>query len=98
MPGGRLFALLDNNPNLYADLSANSGKTALSRDPAHGREFLQRYADRMLFGRDIYGSDLQKFLQTLDLPADVAKKIYFENAQRLMNQSNQVSPLNYPSP
>jgi predicted TIM-barrel fold metal-dependent hydrolase len=98
VPAGRLFALLDNNPNLFADLSANSGKTAMSRDPAHAREFLHRYADRMLFGRDIYGSDLQKFLATLDLPADVANKIYYENAQRLMSQKSHVSPLSYPSP
>ena len=83
-PGGRLYRLFDNYPNLYADLSAGSGRTALSRDPEHAVKFLTRYADRLLFARDYYGQDLHEFLQTLDLPRDVHDKIYFQNAQRLI--------------
>ncbi|HVF10352.1 MAG TPA: amidohydrolase family protein [Abditibacteriaceae bacterium] len=84
-PTGRLYDLFDRYPNLYADLSAGSGRYALERDPAHALQFLQRYSDRLLFGRDYYGQDLHNFLQTLDLPAAVVEKIYHGNAEKLLN-------------
>jgi len=84
VPGGRLFKLFDDNPNLCADLSAGSALRALKRDPAHAKQFLTRYQDRLLFGRDIYGTDLHQFLVTLDLPQTVAEKIYSGNALRLV--------------
>ena len=83
-PGGRLMPLFDRYPNLYADLSAGSGRNALSRDPAHAAQFLARYADRLLFGRDYYGTELHEFLQTLPLSAAVVEKIYWQNAERLV--------------
>lgn len=83
-PGGRLFDLFDRYPNLYADLSAGSGLTALSRDPAHAVRFMTRYADRLLWGRDYYGGKLPEFLATIDLPADVRAKVEYQNAQRLL--------------
>ena len=82
-PGGRLHRLLDTYPNLWADLSAGSGRQALSRDPAHALQFITRYADRLLFGRDYYGTELHTFLQTLPLSAAVVEKIYWQNAERL---------------
>jgi hypothetical protein len=81
--GGRLIRVLQTYPNLYADLSAGSGRFALQRDPAHARKFLNQFADRLLFGRDYYGKDLHEFLGTLDLAKDVHDKIYFQNALRL---------------
>jgi predicted TIM-barrel fold metal-dependent hydrolase len=81
---GRLYGLLDRYPNLYADLSAGSGLNALKRDPPNGREFLLRYADRLLFGRDYYGGDLHQFLMSLDLPVAVQEKIYHQNAEKLV--------------
>lgn len=84
-PGGRLHALFDQYPNLYADLSAGSAGKALSRDPEHARQFLERYADRLLFARDYYGSELDGFLRTLDLPPEIHDKIYFGNAQKLVH-------------
>ncbi|MCE9589693.1 MAG: amidohydrolase [Planctomycetes bacterium] len=86
-PGGRLYELFDNNPNLYADLSAGSARFALSRDPGHALKFLTRYADRLLFGRDYYGTELHDFLKTLGLPEEARKKIYGENALRLVPQT-----------
>lgn len=83
-PGGRLHQLFDTHANLYADLSAGSGRNALSRDPAHATQFLTRYADRLLFGRDYYGTELHDFLKTLPLSADVVEKIYWRNAERLV--------------
>ena len=52
VPGGAVQRLLDTYPNLFADLSANSGLNAIRRDPDYGLEFLIRYQDRLLFGTD----------------------------------------------
>ena len=83
-PGGRLLALFDQYPNLWADLSAGSGLRALQRDQAFAEEFLIRYADRLLFGRDDNGNKLQSFLHTLNLPAPVQTRIFAQNALRLV--------------
>ena len=82
--GGQVQRLLDTYPNLYADLSAGSGLGALQRDVGHAREFLTRYADRLLFGRDQHGQALQLFLQELELPDEVGAKIFYQNALRLV--------------
>lgn len=84
VPGGRIAALFDIYPNLYADLSAGSGLGALSRDPVHAVDFLTRFADRLLFGRDYYGTKLHEFLSSLPLADDVVQKIYWRNALRLV--------------
>ena len=84
VPGGQLSVLFDKYANLYADLSGGSCLCALQRNPKYAREFICRYADRALFGRDYYGSDLYDFLQTLELPEEVQNKIYFQNALRLV--------------
>ena len=52
VPGGRLIELLRQYPNLYADISANSGLNALRRDPDHAWRFLEEFQDRILFGQD----------------------------------------------
>jgi hypothetical protein len=83
-PGGKLHRLLDTYPNLYADLSAGSALGALKRDAAHARQFLERYADRLLFGRDFYGNDLMDFLKMLELSPATRDKVFFQNAQRLV--------------
>jgi predicted TIM-barrel fold metal-dependent hydrolase len=83
-PGGRLLELFEQFPNLWADLSAGSGLGALRRDPGFARDFLIRYADRLLYGRDNKGNALQEFLKTLDLPQPVRDKLFFQNAQKLV--------------
>ena len=83
-PGGEVMRLLDAYPNLWADLSAGSGLGALRRDEDHARAFLRRYADRLLFGRDAPGNDLQVFLRGLGLEAGVADNIFGANARRLV--------------
>lgn len=84
-PGGKLFAMFKQYPNLYADLSAGSALNALRRDCDHARRFLTRFADRLLFGRDYYGKDLWNFLRSLELKKGVMAKIAHENAQRLLS-------------
>lgn len=56
-PGGRLPYLLETYPNLYADLSANSGGQAIMRDREFGLAFLERFQDKLLFGTDMANTD-----------------------------------------
>lgn len=55
--GGITDKLLSNYPNLYADLSANSGNNALSRDPEFTKDFLKRHEAKCIFGSDCGCSD-----------------------------------------
>jgi predicted TIM-barrel fold metal-dependent hydrolase len=84
VPGGRLFEMFAQYPNLWADLSAGSGLNALKRMEDGGLGFLEDHQDRLLFGRDAPGNALQVYLDGLDLADDVREKIYFENALRLV--------------
>jgi len=56
-PGGITDKLLGDYPNLFADLSANSGNNALSRDPAFTADFLKRHESKLIFGSDCACSD-----------------------------------------
>lgn len=51
-PGGLTDKWLSDFPNLYADMSANSGNNALSRDRDFSRSFVARHQDRLIFGSD----------------------------------------------
>ena len=55
--GGITDKLLGDYPNLYGDLSANSGNNALSRDPAFTADFLRRHQQKLLFGSDCACTD-----------------------------------------
>ena len=56
-PGGITDKLLSDYPNLYGDLSANSGNNALSRDPDFTAGFLKRHEDKLIFGSDCSCTD-----------------------------------------
>ena len=86
--GGKLLGLLEEYSNIYADLSAGSVLSALKRDAAFAAQFLNRFADRLLFGRDFYGGELIEFLKSLDLPAATIEKICFKNATHLLGEAN----------
>ena len=49
--------MLGDYPNLFADLSANSGNNALSRDPEFTPGFLKRHESKLIFGSDCACSD-----------------------------------------
>ncbi len=55
--GGVTDKLLGDHPNLFADLSANSGNNALSRDPEFTAGFLRRHEDKLIFGSDCACTD-----------------------------------------
>lgn len=90
-PGGRLSYLFDTYPNLYGDLSANSGGCAIMRDEAFGLHFLEKYCDRILFATDMVNVDMEfplgKWLEEMyqcgKLKEEVYRKIAYQNAESL---------------
>jgi predicted TIM-barrel fold metal-dependent hydrolase len=90
-PGGAIDRLMETYPNLYGDLSAGSGASAISRDLDFGRKFLIRRQDRICFGTDFLSPpqavpQFELFEQTLaDLPSDVKQKIFRDNARQLLH-------------
>jgi uncharacterized protein len=50
--GGLTDKWLGEYPNLLADMSANSGNNAMSRDPEFTADFIKRNQDKLLFGSD----------------------------------------------
>ena len=92
---GDVQRLLRKYNNIYVDISATSGLTALSRDPVYAKKFLQEFSDRILFGTDfpcfaadggVFGLNRKhlRFLKSLDLPNDVLQKILKLNAERII--------------
>jgi predicted TIM-barrel fold metal-dependent hydrolase len=56
-PGGLTDRVLADYPNMYGDLSANSGRNALARDPDFAAAFLARHRNKLMFGSDCQCSD-----------------------------------------
>jgi predicted TIM-barrel fold metal-dependent hydrolase len=83
---GRLHRLLESYNNLYADLSAGSGRFALERAPDHAAKFLADFSSKLLFARDEYGSELHKVLSALNLETEVIENIYWRNAEKLVSR------------
>lgn len=104
---GRLGELLDEMPNVYVEFGAVIAE--LGRQPRFAREWMTKYKDRILFGKDSWAPDEYplyfRVLETdddyikyfrarhafwrvygLDLPDDVLRAIYYENALRLFPQ------------
>jgi predicted TIM-barrel fold metal-dependent hydrolase len=55
--GGVTDKWLGEYPNLFADMAANSGNNAMSRDPEFTADFLKRHQDKLLFGSDCACAD-----------------------------------------
>ncbi len=55
--GGLTDRWLSDFPNLYADMSANSGNNALSRDPDFSKGFIVRHKTKLIFGSDCSCAD-----------------------------------------
>jgi predicted TIM-barrel fold metal-dependent hydrolase len=87
-PGGAAVRLLEKYPNMYADLSANSGLNAITRDMEFGKQFLIDFSDKLLFGTDAFGGtggdSHFEFFNKIDLPEDVKNKIFRKNAHNLL--------------
>ena len=81
---GTISSMLRDYANLYCDLSAYSGCNALSRDPEFAKDFVLEFQERLLFARDYFDSALRETLDGLELPGEVLRKIYSDNALRLV--------------
>ena len=79
-----MISLMEKHPNLYCDISASSGRRALERDRDFAKAFLTEYQDRVLFARDCIDNTHMELIESLGLDDAVKKKIYAENAQRLI--------------
>ena len=91
VPGGRVPELFEKYPNLYGDLSANSGSRAIMRDPEFGLAFLEKYADRLFFATDMVNTDmvfplgawLDEQVASGKLSQSAYEKICRDNARRI---------------
>ena len=81
---GVIWRLLSDYPNLYADLSAQSGLNALARDPQNARKFLSLFENKILYGTDNFIKGQREFLNSLRLKKSSYNKIYGENACKIM--------------
>ena len=88
-PGGRVDILLQEYPNLYADLSAGSAFNALTRDPDYTPGFLERNWGKLLFATDYLGAGqrlpIVKFIKELDMEQSKVHAIAKGNAMKLLN-------------
>ncbi|MBI3947246.1 MAG: amidohydrolase family protein [Armatimonadetes bacterium] len=105
----RLTEVFDAHPNFYIDTSVGGivrwGDEMYPEDQAVWREFVIRYADRILFGTDSgvgsWGSTFElnvqaflnhvRFVHQLRLPDEVLQKVTSANAARLFNQKERPS-------
>ncbi len=101
----KLGKLLDQMPNMYVEIGAVIAE--LGRQPRTARNFMIKYQDRVMFGKDAWQPDEYatyfRVLETadeyfpyhkryhafwrmygLELPDDVLKKIYYENALKVI--------------
>ncbi len=87
-PGGAAGRLLEEYPNMYADLSAGSGLNAITRDPEPGKEFLIKHADKLMFGTDAAGGTGREthfeFYNSIDLSPEIKAKLFRDNARKLL--------------
>jgi hypothetical protein len=91
-PVARVKELLDRHPGLMAEMSYRSGVTEGGQLTAEWRELFARYSDRVLIGSDTwinerwfgYDAIIKDYRGWLaQLPADQARRIAHENAERL---------------
>jgi predicted TIM-barrel fold metal-dependent hydrolase len=93
-PGGITDRLLSDYPNVYADLSANSGLNALLRDEDHARQFLARHQDKLMYGSDCddhvgegaacSGAKCLAAIRRLAPNGEITEKILYANATRVL--------------
>jgi predicted TIM-barrel fold metal-dependent hydrolase len=81
---GGIEKFLEAFPNVFCDISAGSGFTALDRDHDTARSFLMHRQDRVLFGRDWSDSRHSELLNRLGLPQRVLEKIFSGNASYIL--------------
>ena len=92
---GRITELMREYENLYCDISAGSGKEAITRDREHAVSFFTEFSDRIFFGTDFCPSVIDintrpmiTFIDDLvesgEIEESVYKKICRENAINIL--------------
>lgn len=91
---GRIAKLMRKYENLYCDLSAGSGKNALTRDPEYAVSFLEEFSDRILYGCDICAATnthpyaFDEFLTSIResgaISEETYRKVVRDNAVKLL--------------
>lgn len=89
--GGAVERLMGTYPNLYGDLSAFSGSSAIIRDEEYGLYFLERFQNQLLFGTDTLNrytifplaGFLDKHVSDGTLSREAYEKICYKNAQKV---------------
>ena len=91
VPGGTISRLMETYPNLVCGWDAGSGYNALTRDPAFGWAFMERFNERILFGTDIcaptnqhnHAAYLRQSLADGHISEATFENISWRNANRL---------------
>lgn len=91
IPNGRLVELFEKYPNLYGDLSANSGGCAMMRDEKFGLWFMERFKNQLMFGTDMVnvkmtfplGTWMDRMWEEGKLSTETYENICFKNARKL---------------
>lgn len=89
---GAIPKLMREYHNLYVDLSAHSGLSAISRDLDYTAGFFEEFSDRILYGTDICFADqyagqsdfMNKMLDDGRISEEIYDKITRKNALRLL--------------
>ncbi len=91
---GRVPKLMREYGNLYCDISAGSGSTAMMRDPDFAAKFLTEFADRIYYGADVcaptqtFQYDFLDYLENLfkqgGISLETYEKIMHKNAEKLL--------------
>lgn len=86
---GKIDYLLEKYPNLYADISAESGYNALKRNVEYSKKFLEKHSHKILFGTDylFYRQEIKiiNFLKNINISRKAFKLITHQNACRILN-------------
>ena len=86
MPNGQVPELMRKYNNLYADISADSGRCALGRDMEQAKKFVDEFQDRILFGRDQFDGRHIEVLDRLELNEEILEKVLYKTAERLLGE------------
>tara|TARA_Y100001934_G_C12095083_1_gene651093 strand:- start:271 stop:861 length:591 start_codon:yes stop_codon:yes gene_type:complete len=75
-----IVKLIKENNNLFADLSAESGYLALSRNKEYSTNFINSFQDKLLYGTDNFDLGLDSLILNLNLEKEVLEKVFYKNA------------------
>jgi predicted TIM-barrel fold metal-dependent hydrolase len=81
---GIIDQLLEEHDNLYCDISGTSGYNALNRDRNKSKIFLQKHAQKILYGTDNTKFPLLELLHSMQLGQDQLEMILHRNALKVL--------------